>query len=146
MPDPYGVEVGGDPPPEGYGEERWVLNVHAIDTRGAADRAGCTECRCDLYNVTVDGDGRRIGAGYAGGTRCCYDETRCRVEEGFVDGEPRELFLRYTVTWVDWSDVVVVPVRIYILDVADDALLQGKSKPDCKVLIYINIHIQLQGL
>ncbi|RLM61384.1 uncharacterized protein C2845_PM14G19560 [Panicum miliaceum] len=131
VPDPYGVEVGGDPPPEGYGEERWALNVHAIDTRGAVDRPGCTECRCDLYNVTVDEDGRRTGAGYAGGTRCCYDQTRCRVEDGFVDGEPRELFLRYTVMWVDWSDAAVVPVRIYILDVADEALLQGKSKPDC---------------
>jgi len=127
VPDPYGVEAGGGPPPEGYGEERWALNVHAIDTRGAADRAGCTECRCDLYNVTVDEEG------YAGGTLCCSDQARCRVEEGFVDGEPRVLFLRYTVMWVDWSDAAVVPVRIYILDVADDALLQGKSKPDCKV-------------
>jgi len=127
LPDPYGVEAGGGPPPEGYGEERWALNVHAIDTRGAADRAGCTECRCDLYNVTVDEEG------YAGGTLCCSDQARCRVEEGFVDGEPRVLFLRYTVMWVDWSDAAVVPVRIYILDVADDALLQGKSKPDCKV-------------
>ncbi|RCV32058.1 hypothetical protein SETIT_6G227900v2 [Setaria italica] len=46
VPDPYAVEAG-DPaaPPEGY-EELWSLNVHAIDTRGAADRLGCTECRC----------------------------------------------------------------------------------------------------
>jgi len=128
VPDPYGVEIGGGDAPEGY-EERWSLNVHAIDTRGAADKPGCTECRCDLYNVTVDEEG------YAGGTLCCSDQARCRVEEGFVDGEPRVLFLRYTVMWVDWSDAAVVPVRIYILDVADDALLQGKSKPDCKVVV-----------
>ncbi|CAO2184468.1 unnamed protein product [Urochloa humidicola] len=134
VPDPYGVEIG-DPaaaPADGY-EEQWSLNVHAIDTRGAADRLGCAECRCDLYNVTVDEDGRRIAAGYAGGTRCCYDGMRCRVEERFADGEPRVIFLRYTVMWLDWSDAAVVPVRIYILDVTDTALLDGKSEPDCKV-------------
>lgn len=45
IPDPYGIVVG-DPsaPPEGF-QERWVLNVHAIDTRSALDRKGCTECR-----------------------------------------------------------------------------------------------------
>ena len=127
VPDPYGVEIGGGgDAPAGY-EERWSLNVHAIDTRGAADKPGCTECRCDLYNVTVDDD-----EGYAGGLRCCYDQARCRVGADFVDGEARELFLRYTVMWVDWSDAVV-PVRIYILDVTDTALLDGKPDPDCKV-------------
>ncbi|CAL5000000.1 unnamed protein product [Urochloa decumbens] len=128
VPDPYGVEIG-DPaaPPDGGYVERWSLNVHAIDTRGAADKLGCAECRCDLYNVTVN------EAGYAGGAQCCYDQARCRVEEGFADGEPRVLFLRYTVMWVDWSDAAVVPVRIYILDVTDTALLDGKSEPDCKV-------------
>ncbi|RLM61632.1 uncharacterized protein C2845_PM14G19550 [Panicum miliaceum] len=133
VPDPYGIEIGGGDAPEGY-EERWSLNVHAIDTRGAADKPGCTECRCDLYNVTVDERGRRIAEGYAGGLHCCYDQTRCRVEDGFAAaGEPRELFLRYTVMWVDWSDAAVVPVRIYILDVTDTALLDGKPEPDCKV-------------
>ncbi|RLN05522.1 uncharacterized protein C2845_PM13G24070 [Panicum miliaceum] len=122
VPDPYGIEIGGGGAPEGY-EERWSLNVHAIDTRGAADKPGCTECRCDLYNVTVDESGRRIADGYGGGLHCCYDQTR----------EPRELFLRYTVMWVDWSDAAVVPVRIYILDVTDTALLDGKPDPDCKV-------------
>ncbi|TKW11462.1 hypothetical protein SEVIR_6G235200v4 [Setaria viridis] len=127
VPDPYGVEAG-DPaaPPEGY-EERWMLNVHAIDTRGAADRMGCTECRCDLYNVTVDEHGRRIADDYAGGLLCCYDQTRCRVEEGFVDGEARKLFFRYTVMWLDWSDAVV-PVKIYIFDATHRPLPVG-----CKV-------------
>ncbi|CAO2162575.1 unnamed protein product [Urochloa humidicola] len=133
VPGPYGVEIGDPAAPLAGYEERWSLNVHAIDTRGAADRQGCAECRCDLYNVTVDEEGRQIAAGYAGGTRCCYDGTRCRVEERFADGEPRILFLRYTVTWLDWSDAAVVPVRIYILDVTDTALLDGKFEPDCKV-------------
>ncbi|CAL4923378.1 unnamed protein product [Urochloa decumbens] len=135
VPDPYGVEAG-DPaaPPEGY-EERWLLNVHAIDTRGVADRLGCTECRCDLYNVTVDEDGRRIGKGYAGGLRCCYDQTRCKaVKErlGHVDVMTRKVFLRYTVTWLHWSSKVL-PVEIYIFDATDKALLQGKSEPACHV-------------
>ncbi|CAL5013800.1 unnamed protein product [Urochloa decumbens] len=127
VPDPYGVEAGEPAaPPEGY-EERWMLNVHAIDTRGAADRQGCTECRCDLYNVTADEYGRRVAEDCAGGLLCCYDGTRCRVEEGFVDGEPRKLFFRYTVMWLDWSDAVV-PVRIYIFDVTHKPLPVG-----CKV-------------
>jgi hypothetical protein len=130
VPDPYGVEAG-DPAaePEGY-EERWMLNVHAIDTRGAADRLGCTECRCDLYNVTVDEHGRRIADDYSGGLLCCYDQTRCRVEDGFVDGEARKLFFRYTVMWLDWSDdAAIVPVNIYIFDVTHRPLPVG-----CKVM------------
>jgi len=132
VPDPYGIEVGNpEAPPEGY-EEKWLLNVHAIDTRGAADKLGCTECRCDLYNVTIDEHGRRIPEDYTGGLYCCYDETRCKVKEGFSDGEVRKVFLRYTVTWLDWSDAVL-PVKIYIFDVTDRALLEGKSEPACKV-------------
>ncbi|OEL36268.1 hypothetical protein BAE44_0002713 [Dichanthelium oligosanthes] len=73
VPDPYGVE-GGDPaaPPE------W----------------------CDLYNVTVDEYGRRIAEGYAGGLLCCHDQTRGKVEEGFinVDGEARKMFFRLSTT------------------------------------------------
>ncbi|CAN6289016.1 unnamed protein product [Urochloa humidicola] len=132
VPGPYGVEAG-DPaaPPEGY-EERWLLNVHAIDTRGVADRLGCTECRCGLYNVTVDEDGRRIGKGYAGGLRCCYDHTRCKVVVKDVKAAMRKVFLRYTVTWLHWSSKVV-PVEIYIFDATDKALLQGKSEPACNV-------------
>jgi hypothetical protein len=108
-----------------------LLNVHAIDTRGVADKLGCTQCRCDLYNVTVDEYGRTIGKNYTGGLYCCYDQTRCKVKEGFNAGL-RKLFLRYTVTWLDWSDAIV-PVKIYIFDVTDRALLEGKSEPACKV-------------
>ncbi|KAG6666477.1 hypothetical protein CIPAW_01G033000 [Carya illinoinensis] len=45
VPDPYGIEVGNPADiPAGY-EEGWLLNVHAIDTRGVEDKLGCTECR-----------------------------------------------------------------------------------------------------
>ncbi|CAO2200947.1 unnamed protein product [Urochloa humidicola] len=132
VPGPYGVEAGNPAaPPEGY-QERWLLNVHAIDTRGVADRLGCTECRCDLYNVTVDEDGRRIGRGYAGGLRCCYDQTRCKVVNNVEAAVMRKVFLRYTVTWLRWSSRIL-PVEIYVFDATDKALLQGKSEPACNV-------------
>ncbi|KAL1533264.1 hypothetical protein AAHA92_33169 [Salvia divinorum] len=41
IPDPYGIEFG-NPADAPAG---WMLNVHAIDTRGAVDKLGCTECR-----------------------------------------------------------------------------------------------------
>ncbi|KAK3015737.1 hypothetical protein RJ639_007864 [Escallonia herrerae] len=117
VPDPYGIEVG-DPAeiPAGF-EEKWMLNVHAIDTRGAEDRLGCTECRCDLYNVTNDEYGRPLGPDYIGGLRCCYDETQCRVRKGFTSAT-RGLYMRYTVKWADW-DSSILPVKIYIFDVTD---------------------------
>nr|XP_048334090.1 uncharacterized protein LOC107423500 [Ziziphus jujuba var. spinosa] len=117
VPDPFGVEVGNAAEiPSGY-EEKWLLNVHAIDTRGVEDKLGCTECRCDLYNVSKDADGRPLSPEYKGGLHCCYDDTRCRISEGFGGGK-RGLYLRYTVKWVDWSDSIV-PVKIYIFDVTD---------------------------
>ncbi|WVZ91958.1 hypothetical protein U9M48_038062 [Paspalum notatum var. saurae] len=122
VPDPYGIEIGHPPP--GH-DERWLLNVHAIDTRAAVDPLGCTECRCALYNVSVDEYGRAIGRNYTGGLRCCYDGTRCAVDGGELAAAARKVFLRYTVTWQDWS-AAVVPVRIYIFDVTDTALLEGK--------------------
>ncbi|KAL3613603.1 hypothetical protein CASFOL_042528 [Castilleja foliolosa] len=113
VPDPYGIVVGNPSDvPVGY-EEVWMLNVHAIDTRGAEDKLGCTECRCDLYNVT----GRLLPTNYKGGLRCCYDEARCKLKEGFR-GVKRSLYLRYKVTYVDW-DASILPVKIYILDVTD---------------------------
>lgn len=119
VPDPYGIEIGDPaaaPATEGY-EQRWLLNVHAIDTRGAADRTmACTECRCDVYNVTADWRGHAIEPGYAGGLRCCYDGTRCGAAA--AEGAARTVFLRYTVMWRDWSPAAVLPVRIYIFDVA----------------------------
>ncbi|MQL84029.1 hypothetical protein Taro_016530 [Colocasia esculenta] len=133
VPDPYGIEAGNpEDAPYGY-EERWMLNVHAIDTRGAVDRLGCTECKCDLYNVTIDEYGRPLRKGYIGGLFCCYDKTRCRVKQGFND-VPRKLYMKYTVKWVDWDDGVV-PVKIYILDVTGSAAERsnGSSHTSCKV-------------
>ncbi|KAK3015738.1 hypothetical protein RJ639_007865 [Escallonia herrerae] len=119
VPDPYGIEVG-DPAetPAGY-KEKWLLNVHAIDTRGAEDRLGCTECKCDLYNVTVDEFGRPLGPDYIGGLRCCYDEMQCRLRKGFASATRSLLYVRYAVKWADNWDNSIVPVKIYIFDVTD---------------------------
>jgi hypothetical protein len=119
VPDPYGIVVGNeDEIPEGY-EERWLLNVHAIDTRGTEDKLRCTECKCDLYNVTVNKNGRPLRPGYIGGLECCYDGVRCRLEQGFNhESGKRGLFMRYKIEYVDW-DSSIVPVKIYIFDVTD---------------------------
>ncbi|XP_043690040.1 uncharacterized protein LOC122640846 [Telopea speciosissima] len=117
VPDPYGIEAGNTVEiPNGF-EERWMLNIHAIDTRGVVDRLGCTECRCDLYNITRDKSGRPLRPGYTGGLFCCYDQTQCKLQEGF-ENIKRSLYLRYTVKWVDWEDTIV-PVKVYIFDVTD---------------------------
>jgi hypothetical protein len=91
--------------------------------------------------VTVDEYGRSIGKNYTGGLYCCYDQTQCKVKEGF-NGGPRKLFLRYTVTWLDWSDAIV-PVKVYIFDVTDRALLEGKSEPACKVCFKFHVWSEL---
>ena len=130
IPDPFGIEIGNPAEiPDGF-EEKWMLNVHAIDTRGVEDRLGCTECKCDLYNITVDEHGQPLRPDYLGGLLCCYDKTQCRIKEGF-NGPRRSLYLRYTVKWVDWSDLIV-PVKIYILDVTDT--LEVPSGSDSKAL------------
>ncbi|KAI8544122.1 hypothetical protein RHMOL_Rhmol08G0270900 [Rhododendron molle] len=117
VPGPYGIEVGNPAEiPPGY-EEIWMMNVHAIDTRGVEDRLGCTECRCDLYNVTKDEHGNPLRPDYVGGLHCCYDQTQCRLRDGF-ESTKRSLFMRYTIKYVDW-DTSVVPVKIYVFDVMD---------------------------
>ncbi|KAE8657174.1 Detected protein of confused Function [Hibiscus syriacus] len=91
IPDPYGIEVGNPAEiPSGF-EEQWMLNIHAINTRGAEDKLGCTECRCDLYNVTVDEYGRPLRPDYIGGLLCCYDHNASSV----------------------------LPVKVYIFDITD---------------------------
>ncbi|KAJ4837608.1 hypothetical protein Tsubulata_039297 [Turnera subulata] len=118
VPDPYGIEIGNPAEiPAGY-QERWLLNIHAIDTRGVEDKLGCTECKCDLYNITVDEYGRAVRPDYEGGLLCCYDKTQCKLRQGF-QGVRRSLYLRYTVKWMDW-DSSIIPVQIYILDVTDN--------------------------
>ncbi|KAA0058099.1 uncharacterized protein E6C27_scaffold274G004070 [Cucumis melo var. makuwa] len=119
LPHPYGIEVGNPKEIPADYEERWSLNVHAIDTRGAENKLGCIECHCHLYNITKDRFGRPLTEDYKGGLRCCYDKTKCRVNVS--DGEDfkeRNLFVRYRVRWVDWNDFVI-PVKVYLLDVTD---------------------------
>ncbi|CAJ2677960.1 stress up-regulated Nod 19 protein [Trifolium pratense] len=136
IPDPFGIEIGNpEQVPEGF-EEIWMVNIHAIDTRGVEDKLGCTECRCDLYNVTVDEDWSSIRPNYKGGLLCCYDDTHCKLKEGF-EGPKRSLYLKYTIKWVDWDDFIV-PVKIYMLDVTDTLQLSNYSEGlnsdhDCQV-------------
>ncbi|KAK2437411.1 stress up-regulated Nod 19 protein [Trifolium repens] len=126
IPDPFGIEIGNPAEiPEGF-EEKWLVNIHAIDTRGAEDKVGCIECKCDLYNVTVDEYGKAIRPEYKGGLLCCYDYTQCKLKDDF-EGPKRNLYLRYTVKWIDWDDFVV-PVKIYIIDVTDSLKLSDDSK------------------
>ncbi|XP_045820184.1 uncharacterized protein LOC123913472 [Trifolium pratense] len=128
IPDPFGIEIGNPIEiPEGF-EEKWLVNIHAIDTRGAEDKLGCTECKCDLYNVTIDQYGEVIRPDYKGGQRCCHDYTQCKLKDGFK-GPKKNLYLRYTVKWVDWDDFVV-PVKIYIIDVTDKGM---NSDHRCKI-------------
>lgn len=91
--------------------------MHAIDTRGVVNTLGCTECKCDLYNVTEDGYHRPLRKDYIGGLSCCYDGTQCQLKEGVL-GEKKILYLKYTVYWMDWEKTIV-PVKVYILDVTD---------------------------
>lgn len=140
VPDPYGIEVGNPLEiPAGY-EEKWLFNVHAIDTRGAVDAMGCTECRCHLYNVTEDEYGRPLKPDYEGGLYCCYDGTQCRVKNG-LESIKRNFYLKYTVKWVDWSDSIV-PVKIFIFDVTDT--WQNTGIHDC--LIEYNIEQSTTGV
>ncbi|CAK9195384.1 unnamed protein product [Sphagnum troendelagicum] len=114
-PAPFAMEVG-DPSaiPEGY-ERAWFLNVHGIDTRGAVNRMGCTECRCDLFNATTTEKGDPLSEGYLGGLHCCTDERRCAVKEDF-HGPERTLYLQYTWEYVEW-DECVVPTSQFGIDV-----------------------------
>jgi hypothetical protein len=73
--------------------------------------------RCSLYNVTQDEYGRPLKPNYIGGLDCCYDGSQCEVKNGLESVE-RNVYLKYTVKWVDWSNSVV-PVKIFILDVTD---------------------------
>ncbi|CAL9775964.1 unnamed protein product [Musa acuminata subsp. burmannicoides] len=137
VPDPYGIEVGNpEKIPDGY-KEKWLLNVHAIDTRGVEDRLGCTECKCSLYNVTTDEFGRALPKDYDGGLHCCYDQTQCQVRAG-IQNVSRILYLKYTVKWLNWVENII-PVKIYIFDVTDsgehsvDPSKENPSNQSCKV-------------
>lgn len=110
----YVVESGK--PLEGY-ETAWVLNVHGLDTRGAVDPIGCSECRCNLYNATTDEDGNPLPEGYIGGLRCCGDGNMCALQEGFK-AEERTFYLKYTWEYVDWNDCLI-PLSSVGLDITN---------------------------
>ncbi|KAL6003509.1 hypothetical protein ACLOJK_023740 [Asimina triloba] len=153
IPDPYGLEAGNpDEAPDGY-EQRWVVNIHEIDTRGVVNPNGCAECWCNLFNVTRDDHDRdhhvtgrstnniSIPGEYKGGTLCCYTNTRCAVREGFEDDEGlmrRVVYMRYTVKWVEWDESsnssTVVGVRSYIMDATDNGeRVPGNDNIGCQV-------------
>jgi hypothetical protein len=55
LPAPFALELA--PPsqiPMGY-KSVWILNVHGLDTRGAVDRMGCTECRSVSLHCSLPG-------------------------------------------------------------------------------------------
>ncbi|KAK2400624.1 stress up-regulated Nod 19 protein [Trifolium repens] len=137
IPDPYGIEVGN--PSEiskGY-VEKWLIVVHAIDTRGVEDRLGCNECKCELYNITKDENGKNLSSNYKGGLQCCPDGSKCKLKKGF-SGPTQSIYLKYTVKWINWNSNYMVPAKIYIFDVTDTVKISNKSKAislkhDCKV-------------
>jgi hypothetical protein len=130
MPAPYGLECGG----EGI-RTQWVLNVHAVDTRGALDRMGCYECKCHLFTGINHAN---LPEGYLGGMKCCTDESRCVLRDD-VNGDDaaleRTVHLKYTWTHVAF-DECVVPVQHVGLDVLGDAAatveytVEGHCKPE----------------
>ena len=137
IPDPYGIEVGNPTEiPKGY-VEKWFMNIHVIDTRGVEDRMGCIDCRCDLYNVTKDENGKALNLNYKGGLQCCHDNTKCKLRKGFL-GPKKRIYLKYTIMWIDWDINFMVPAKIYIFDVTGTLKISDKSKGmslnhDCKV-------------
>ncbi|XP_038685154.1 uncharacterized protein LOC119985063 isoform X2 [Tripterygium wilfordii] len=126
IPDPYGIEAGNPAEiPYGY-EEIWMLNVHGIDTRGVENTLGCTECWCDLYNVTENINGQPLSPNYKGGLLCCNDGKQCRLRKNYK-GAIRNLYLRYTVKWVDWDSKNIIPLNIYIFDITDTERVNNTS-------------------
>ncbi|XLS73944.1 hypothetical protein HN51_030809, partial [Arachis hypogaea] len=137
LPDPFRVEVGTHPEnvPKEYDEEKWFINVLAIDTRGTEDKKGCSQCRCDLYNVkskdlenTTSVDGKSLfSSDYKGGIFCCEKKSQCKLQKGYKKEQKRNVTLKYTISWVEW-DQHQVPLKFYILDVTDQVTYNG-SKP-----------------
>ena len=134
LPNPFAVEIGThtDDVPEEYDEEKWLLNILVIDTRDVQDKKGCSQCRCDLFDVpsedlnTIIGiDKKPLTTNYKGGLFCCEEKYRCKLEEGYEE-KNRTLSLKYTVSWVDW-DQHQVPVKFYVLDVADKVTYNGSE-------------------
>jgi hypothetical protein len=119
IPAPYGMASGG----EGL-KTQWVLNVHGIDTRGAKDRMGCTECRCDLF---TGGNRTDVPDDYLGGLYCCPDESRCALRDDVNRDDitlERTVHLKYTWTYIA-LDSCVIPLKSQGLDVTATTTSNG---------------------
>ncbi|KAK7350410.1 hypothetical protein VNO77_09022 [Canavalia gladiata] len=139
IPDPFALEVGNHKKIPHELKEKWMFNIMAIDTRGVHDRKGCTECRCnlfnlpkDFYNVTKGINGQLLSPNYKGGLFCCQDNFQCKLRNGFL-GPKRRLALRYKLRWLNWKEYQV-PVKFYILDSTDRVRSNGSKKiHECEV-------------
>ena len=140
IPDPFAIEIGNPTKIQNGYEEKWLLNLMVIDIRGAKDKKGCTECRCDhinlpkdFYNVTRDIHNQKLTTtNYKGGLFCCQDHLQCKLREDF-QGPRRKVSLRYKISWVDWNEFQV-PVKVYILDATDKVRSNGSQIiHDCQV-------------
>ncbi|GKC06432.1 carbonyl reductase [NADPH] 1-like protein [Tanacetum coccineum] len=89
-----------------------------------------SENKCDLYNVTEDEYSRPLKPNYVGGVHCCYDGTQCKVKNGFESSFERDIYLKYTVKWLDWSDSII-PVKVFMFDATDT--WQNTGIHDCLV-------------
>jgi len=148
IPDPFAIEVGNPANIQNGYEEKWLLNIMVIDIRGAEDKKGCTECRCDLinlpkdfYNVTKDIHNQKLTpTNYKGVLFCCQDNVQCKLREDF-QGPRRKVSLRYNISWVDWNEYQV-PVKVYILDSTDKVRSNGSQIiHDCQVDDFFNISL-----
>ncbi|PWA55556.1 hypothetical protein CTI12_AA426450 [Artemisia annua] len=74
--------------------------------------------RRSLYNVGQDEYGHPLKPNYVGGLNCCYDGVQCKVKNA-LESVKRNVYLKYTVEWVDWSNSVA-PVKVFILDIEFD--------------------------
>ncbi|KAH1131434.1 hypothetical protein J1N35_002812 [Gossypium stocksii] len=139
IPDPYGIEIGNlTKIPSGF-VETWGLNIHVINIRGVEDRMGCTEYRCDLYNVINEENGTPLSPNYDGGLLCCYDRTKSRLKDGFI-GIERNLYLQYTVKWVYMNSLIVL-VNVYIFDVSD---IWKRSRNSTRISSKHNYQVEYQ--
>nr|XP_025627761.1 uncharacterized protein LOC112720885 [Arachis hypogaea] len=147
LPDPFRVEVGTHPEdvPKEYDEEKWLINILVIDTRGVEDKKGCSQCRCDLLDVkskdltnTTGVDGTPLPSDYKGGIFCCEKKSQCKLQQGYNEKQKRKVAIKYTISWVEW-DQQQVPLKFYILDVTDQVTYNG-SEPihHCAVEYSIN--------
>lgn len=97
---PYAIEQGNPTKIKNGYEEKWLLNIMAIDTRGAQDKKPSTECRCDhmnlskdFHNVTRDIHKQPLSTNYKGGFFCCHENLQCKQIEDF-QGSKRMVSLR----------------------------------------------------